>query len=419
LQSIVFKPRGMQKFLYLIIITAVFFGCNKTEVASTTYQSAAIRTFSTDAGLSLSSMEQTKDGGFIFAGHALPGPGQHDAGFLIKTDSKGNIQWQKFYGDSGVNIFKTARQTSDGGFLAVGATTSLGYGLTRKDYYSDAWMLKTDASGNMLWQKTFGNIYNDSFVDVVEMPDQSIFAVGTVESYSATWGAYVDEFYMVKTDKNGDNALPHVTFTQYFSCGAKSIALAPDGSVGIAGKIASSANPGWAYYPVFAHISSDGIFLISSAFWAEKSHDPLKLIAVSDGFVFGLNLIQTAQTNADVFKINPEGVEIWDKSFAGNLDFSNISKSGNGGLILTGNDFDGGKSAQVLQIDSNGILRQRNSSPISSLQAFNLFNTFTINSLPTKNGWAIAVAVTPTFSHRNCSFALIFTDQNGKIITND
>ena len=214
----------MNKLFALLIISAAFFACSKTPVSTGIDQSASVKTFSTEAGLSLASMEKTSDGGFIFSGHALKGAGQKDAGFLLKTDDKGNEQWRKFYGDSGTNVFSMAHQTSDGGYIAVGYTTSMGNGAIRKDYYPDGWIVKTNAQGNVVWQKAFGDIYYDDFVEVTEIPNVGFIAVGSLQSPIATNG---DEFWFLKTDLNGNLVAGYITYnTKNFSCDAKAVAIA-------------------------------------------------------------------------------------------------------------------------------------------------------------------------------------------------
>ena len=69
----------------------------------------------------------------------------------MKLDANGNVTWQKTYGgSSGDDCAHSIQQTSDGGFIVAGATSS--YGAGSFDY----WVLKLDANGNIIWQKTYG-----------------------------------------------------------------------------------------------------------------------------------------------------------------------------------------------------------------------------------------------------------------------
>jgi len=100
---------------------------------------------------SFMAVQQSSDGGYVLAGWRVP-IGVNDVDFLlVKTDSSGIIEWRKTYGDESANeMAYDVIQTSDGGYLLVGETF-------RFDSNSpDAWIVKTNSNGNMIWSKTFG-----------------------------------------------------------------------------------------------------------------------------------------------------------------------------------------------------------------------------------------------------------------------
>lgn len=100
----------------------------------------------------LHSISVTNDGNFIFAGCKKITATNYNFN-LVKTDTSGNIIWEKFFGNSSTEIAMTVDTTFDGGFYLAGyretsATTVDGY------------IVKTDSNGNLQWQKLMNNSTN-------------------------------------------------------------------------------------------------------------------------------------------------------------------------------------------------------------------------------------------------------------------
>jgi hypothetical protein len=133
----------------------------------------------------LSDAIPSADYGFILAGSSLTpndsnpsSKGNYDYS-LWKVKEDGNIEWQKNYGGSGNDFLYSVKATSDGGIILVGTSNSA-IGGQKKDKnigQNDIWMLKLDASGNELWQKTIGGI-SDEQVSVVLQTKEGGFLIG-------------------------------------------------------------------------------------------------------------------------------------------------------------------------------------------------------------------------------------------------
>jgi hypothetical protein len=137
------------------------------------------RSFGGPENDSASSVSETSDGGYIIAGTTSSfGAGGSDV-WLIKTDNKLNKVWDKTYGGKNDDSAASIAQTLDGGYVIAGTTSSYGEG------YSDVWLIKVDNKGNWMWDKTFGGKNNDSGASVQETSGNEYILAGTTNSYSA------------------------------------------------------------------------------------------------------------------------------------------------------------------------------------------------------------------------------------------
>jgi hypothetical protein len=166
------------------------------------------------------SLVATSDGGYALAGYTLNATGEiipllagnpelihasdevtptvnetfcHEGLWLVKTDAFGNMQWNKTYEEiKNENIYPLIA-TSDGGYAIAGRTTIL-------DVYSDFLLIKTDASGNMQWNQTYGGNTTEKAHSLVEAPDGGYVIAGEIGFHDPNnWY----DFWVVKTDEFG------------------------------------------------------------------------------------------------------------------------------------------------------------------------------------------------------------------------
>ena len=140
------------------------------------------------------SVQQTTDGGYIIVGETSSyGVGDNDL-YIIKTDIDGDTLWTKTYGGTLVEWGFSIQQTTDGGYIIAGETSSFGAGDI------DIFILKTDADGDTLWTKTYGGIQKEDGGFIIQTTDEGYIVLGSTQSY----GAGSDDFYIIKTDENGN-----------------------------------------------------------------------------------------------------------------------------------------------------------------------------------------------------------------------
>lgn len=145
-------------------------------------------------------VQQTSDGGYIITGKTRSyGAGDTDA-WLIKTDINGNELWNKTIGGRGSDDGLSVQQTSDGGYILTGWTTSYGIDLETSDY-SDFWLVKTDNSGNELWNYTYDGSGSDLDYSIRQTNDGGYIIVGSTAPLGSDKN---DDVWLVKTDDNGN-----------------------------------------------------------------------------------------------------------------------------------------------------------------------------------------------------------------------
>jgi len=137
------------------------------------------------------SIIQTYDGGYITAGWT----GSNDEGsfinhghtdiYIVKIDSLGNLQWQKCYGGSFNDEGFCILQTADRGYVFIGYTQSSdgevsGYHGVNQD--ADAWLVRIDSIGKILWQRSLGGSRNDVGSSIIQPSDGGFIIAGSTAS---------------------------------------------------------------------------------------------------------------------------------------------------------------------------------------------------------------------------------------------
>jgi hypothetical protein len=137
---------------------------------------------------------QTLDKGYVISGSTYSF-GDSVQVYLVKTDSVGTLQWQKTYGGTRTDFGYSVQQTSDGGYIVTAGTYSLGAGSM------DAWLIKTNANGDTLWTKTFGTVNMDFCFGVQQTTDGGYILAGEVYNGGAP---NIPDVLLIKTDAQGN-----------------------------------------------------------------------------------------------------------------------------------------------------------------------------------------------------------------------
>ena len=173
---------------------------------------------------------QTADGGYAVAGTTSTSENGSDA-LLVKVGPDGRTQWTRSLGERYNDEARSLVATSDGGFALGGFTWSIGAGL------SDFWLLKTDSSGSIEWQQSFGGIPRDAAHSLIQSADGGYALAGWSESFAGG-----DRLWVVKTDQNGALQWSSThrpdsgeTSAGSVSAGGRAIIQSPEGGFLVAG----------------------------------------------------------------------------------------------------------------------------------------------------------------------------------------
>ena len=243
------------------------------------------------------SVQQTTDGGYIMAGYSSSF-GSYDL-YLVKVASDASLEWSKTFGGTAADLGNSVQQTNDGGYIITGYITGIGAGL------SDVYLVKTTPDGTVEWTKTFGGTKDDQGNSVRQTSDGGYIITGSTQSF----GQGSSDVYLLKTASDGS-----LQWTKTY------------------GGIGSD-------YGYFVRQTTDGGFIITGA---TASYGP------SGGF-----------GNVYLLKTLSDGTLEWGKSFGGtSSDYGNcVQQTTDGGYIIAGSTQTygaGGFDAYLIKTTSNG-----------------------------------------------------------------
>lgn len=182
---------------YIMIGSTNSFGHGATDMYVVKTDSLGRHQWSKAIGGKLSeqgySVEPTYDHGYALLGWTNSyGNGGYDV-FLVKTDSVGDIEWQKTYGGSDWDFGYSIRQTADSGFVICGQTYSYGAG------NGDVYVVRTDKNGDTLWTRTIGGTGYDIGNSVCVKHDSIYVIAGATNSF----GIGDTDMYFIQIDNKG------------------------------------------------------------------------------------------------------------------------------------------------------------------------------------------------------------------------
>ena len=295
---------------------------------------------------------QTTDGGYVISGYSTSTSLPDISDFwLVKTDSAGNVEWNRTYGGPENDVGLSAIQTSDGGYLMVGHTASYG------DELTDMWLVKTDSAGNVEWNQTYGESEFDAGRSVVESSCGGYTILGVTGSFFA---GDVD-FWLVKTDAEGA-LLWNRTYGGLENDFALSFVQTSDGGYAMIGNTLSYGAGSFDFWLV--KTDSAGNVEWNQTYGGTESDTGYFVVETSDG---GYALAgETASHGAGdsdfwLIKTDADGNELWNQTYGGTDSDGAYSlvKASDGGYALAGSTYSfgaGGQDVYVVKTDEYGVV---------------------------------------------------------------
>ncbi|WP_439129934.1 hypothetical protein [Polaribacter sp.] len=371
------------------------FGIEKSPI--NTSQKATIKTFGGAKNDVFNAIKKTADGGYIIAGYTQ----SNNADVGIKTNTsfdfwvqkynaQNSLEWQKTFGGSNDDRAADIIQTSDGNFAVLGYTTSSDVDVSANAGAQDFWLIKISATGNLLWEKTYGFSGADYGTKLLETSAGGFILTGVLDVTASGGQGNAKsnsvkhaggDYWVIKTDNAGT-----LKWSKYFGGSFTDTPLGvvetADNHYLIAGSSDSNdfniTNNKGSYDYWVTKVSNSGILVWEKSFGGSEIDEARAITTTNDGdFIIAGDTrssdkdVTTNNGAADVWavKISTEGNLIWQKTYGGtSFDAARaISKTEDNGFLIAGssrsldNNFEnkGQNDALILKIDANGNLQSQ------------------------------------------------------------
>lgn len=305
---------------------------------------------------SSSCVQQTTDGGYIIVGTTSSfGSGLKDI-YLIKTNVDADTLWTKTYGELGnwneVGLF--VQQTTDTGYIITGYTD-----ISNPSH--NTCLIKTDANGNLVWAKKFGSLlggYSEGKC-VKQTSDSGYIITGYIKDTSVSNGTGI---FLLKTDSNGTIQWKKVLFDSSGNEDGLSLAITADGSYIITGYTYSYGAGGADVCLI--KTDNNGTVLWAKTYGGVNDDIGNSVQQTTDGgYIITGKTESFGSSGSDVYliKTDSSGVSLWTKTYGGtSADFGySVKQTIDGGYIVIGSTYSfgaGNYDVYLIKTNSTGVI---------------------------------------------------------------
>jgi len=329
---------------------SIGYNCNvyliKTDARGDTLWSKLYGVLQTNDGRCV---QQTYDGGYIIAGGTWVSNRRSYDVLLIKTNAQGDTLWTKTYGDSGMDYGWSVQQTQDSGYVIAGETSFQGAGR------GDVYLIKTDGRGDTLWTRAYGGAMQDRGFSVRQTRDGGYILAGETRSFGDTLG----DVYVIRTNPQGDTLWTRQLGGNRADRG-NSIQQTRNGNYILTGGTESFAK--WRDAIYLVQLDSLGNVLWQRTYdgydseWGSSVRQ-----TVDGGYVIAGSTSSQGAGMFDIYLIKTDslGDTVWTKTYGGAYEDegNSVSEAADGGYIIAGltNSFGaGGFDFYIIKTDPSG-----------------------------------------------------------------
>jgi hypothetical protein len=342
---------------------------------------------------SCNAVQQTSDGGYILAGQTDSYGAGYDDFWAVKTDANGDTLWTRTYGGSSTDDCRSVKQTSDGGYIFAGVNRSI-------NHVDCAWLVKTDANGDTLWTRIFPE--GSSFNVVLQTSDGGYVMGGNKPSpnYNA---------WLVRTDSSGSQLWSHnYGGTEGESC--ESLQQTSDGGFIIGGITLSFGAGNQDYWLLKTDANGDSLW--SHTYGTSGQEFGHSVVQTSDG---GYAMMGTARGFGGLqdfwlVRTDENGDSLWSRVYGGSVDDPGtwIEQTSDNGFILAGYT-----ESYAMQYYNFWLIRtDENGDTLWTAVYGDLDHQYCYDAAITTDGGYIMVGRTNGFGAQNNDFWVLKTERD-------
>lgn len=339
----------MNKIVPFLLFCTLIVSCKK-DPETVPADSTFLHYYGTSGDETGRAVKVLNDGDIVVCGYGAGPNGGTDI-FLLRTDKDGNQRWMNYFGGAGNETAWSFDKTDDGGFIIGGYTKSFGAG--GDDFY----IVKTDANGNTVWTKTYGGLYTDQATHIMNVGNGFLISGNSNSGHD-------DNAWILRLNANGDSLWSH-NYGGAGADGAMSACKNADGTYAIIGYTGSSSTN--SYDGFLMLLNDNGQQTGFYNFGTPDYDEPHAVVAAIDGngwIVSGHQGSPAPLTTHNVFlrAIGSDGTELWNYTYGG------VAHDGSEDMCVSGNTYgivarsnsrpDFGEDVYLLLVNADGSLHK-------------------------------------------------------------